>query len=862
MSRLTFTTISLAVLTAITANADQQRWQTTDDYPANRQTQKNQRESYFGLNGTKFFHIPNARNAAVKQRAEWMNELQVYWDRCDLWWHVVNPEPGKFDWSRPDMIFDQLEQWGIQYYPILCYGAAWFDEGRTAPLNEEEMRQFAEYAYQTVKRYRGRAPHWSLWNEPNIENFWKPSPDGAAYAKLMQIVYPKFKAADPQAKLCAPAIAPLGAWDRQFVERMYQAGAKDYFDIFDYHYYHQHAPDQIVPAELDEIKAVMLRYGDQDKPIIVTEAGVSSLAVTDSKLHAAYVVRTQLLALAHGVKRFYYFDLQNWQDDRTEWDTQLGLVKADGTPKPAFHAYKTLVAQIDTHPIIGPLDDRNTDVKQILFYDDHEQQFVIAAWSVGEPLEHQFLTRRDAQVIGPTGERVPVAATTRPDGIASISVKLDDQPRYIRGVARDIYAPQAGVRWSHRLVEIAPGESLPFHLHVDPRLDGEAKIRDVDLPAGLQWDREQKRLTAAADAAPGNHKISAVVEYRSGRNDGAEPMASRLTCNASIRVVPAVDLALHPYLSDGVLKLAATVTAQQARSDADALELVRVVADDEQVMHQQKVGDLQTRAPRDLDLDVDAAALLNAEPQAAWFARYAGRTSDAFRVHPAAVLERPPVIDGDLSDWRGQPGFRIDSREQLFHSGDGMWSPADASAVCWIAFDADAAYFAADVTDNDPMVNPGRPVDMWRGDSLEVFVGVCGPTRRSIINKACEFQIGLGPRVGDDNAPTAFWFHHDQVLTTATVSAKRTENGYTIEAKIPYAAVGAESGAAVQPGAIFALDVNLNDADTDDFAPAGVNRGRRLAWSGGGTNWINPSHYGVGLLVKSDFIGASEAEQD
>jgi len=47
---------------------------------------------------------------------------------------------------------------------------------------------------------------------------------------------------------------------------------------------------------------------------------------------------------------------------------------------------------------------------------------------------------------------------------------------------------------------------------------------------------------------------------------------------------------------------------------------------------------------------------------------------------------------------------------------------------------------------------------------------------------------------------------------------------------------------------LIGLDAAVNDLDRDDWAPAGNEPGRALMWNGTGTNWIDPSGWGMAIL--------------
>ena len=147
-----------------------------------------QYQSYFAINGTKVFHIPNELETTVEKRIKWMQELGVYWDRSDWWWHIIEPEQGRFDFTFPDKVVEFFEKNHIQIYPILNYGAAWW-KNHNAPINDEDFEQFANYVYETVKHFKDHFTYWSVWNEPNILPFWSPEPNVEDYARLLKLSY-------------------------------------------------------------------------------------------------------------------------------------------------------------------------------------------------------------------------------------------------------------------------------------------------------------------------------------------------------------------------------------------------------------------------------------------------------------------------------------------------------------------------------------------------------------------------------------------------------------------------------------------------------------------------------------------------
>ena len=110
-------------------------------------------------------------------------------------------------------------------------------------------------------------------------------------------------------------------------------------------------PSILFPEQLLEARIL---FGA--RPVMITESGYHN-ALNDhsdqpgvSEAAAAkYIPRLFLDAFAHGVARTYLYELLDEAPDPELKDNQLhwGLIRADGTEKPAFHALKNLIAELN-----------------------------------------------------------------------------------------------------------------------------------------------------------------------------------------------------------------------------------------------------------------------------------------------------------------------------------------------------------------------------------------------------------------------------------------------------------------------------------------------------------------------------------
>lgn len=836
MRKFTILSICLLIFTAVSAQDQNNPWERIE------------KETYFGLNGTKVFHIPNQMDV-VDERIEWMHDAGVIWDRADWWWHVIEPEKGRFDFSVPDRILKHMEEKNIQIYPILCYGAAWFD-GYTGPRNEEEIQDFADYVYKTVDRYKDHFTYWSVWNEPNIPNFWSPEPNPDNYARLMELTHKAAKKADPHCKLCAPVLAPLGAWDKAFTERLFQLGAMDWFDVFDYHYYRHHAPENEVPVELADIKAVMRRYGEV-KPIWISETGVSGTKSRkpDYQTQASLVVRNHLLCFAGGVERIFYFDLQNWNDDETEsWDSKLGLVEADGDKKPAYHAYQTLVKEVDFKKFIGRYRRPEEDLEAVLIYDQDRNEYILAAWLTREDEEKIasdiVCEWRDVKIVHPYGD-AEIDAVKKPSlpnkTLRTISVELSRHPRYIHGVHPASYLPEAGVKLMPEKLYINPGEEAEFKVEADSLLkDAKISIVEKNLPEGVIWEEKKGVLKINEDAPEGLRTVSAMAEVKFAAGDSSSKK-TRVEISSDIDILPVVKLDVRPYMQEDNLKVRATIRNQSPWDMKEAVELVR--QEDSSEIAVKRDIELKAGQEKQLIFDVDDETVIDYEKPLSWLLKFGKHHSRPFKITIAEFSEEKPKIDGNLKEWDNIGNIIINEKSQMTRGPEG-WSPEDSSLKAAFRFTPDSVCVAAEVTDDDPIHNPHPPILGWRGDTLELYLGFAGPAKRSVIDKKVDFQVGVAP-TSKEGKPLAFLYHMDKVIEEAEVAAVKTEKGYNIEACIPLSVFGSPE---LKEGDFIGLDMALDDLDKSDFAPAGNIPGTALMWNGNGQNWINPSGWGMAIL--------------
>jgi hypothetical protein len=280
-----------------------------------------------------------------------MKEAGVTWVRMDFLWDEIEPQQGEFDFKKYDAIVETLCRNDLNILGILNYSAAWAaDGGWNCPPRENKL--FVDYAAAVIGHYKDKIKYWEVWNEPDSSTYWQPQDGLKSYCALLKEVYTAAKKVDPGCKILNGGLANGLA----SVNRLYDNGAKDYFDIMNVHFFesplHRNAI-KAVSAYPGLVYKVMSRNGDGGKKIWVTEIGCPGVKGgikvdnwwmgknPSERKQAEWVkeVYTELLKDANVAKVFWAFfrDCQQHWDNGTDY---FGLVRWDFSKKPSFKAYK------------------------------------------------------------------------------------------------------------------------------------------------------------------------------------------------------------------------------------------------------------------------------------------------------------------------------------------------------------------------------------------------------------------------------------------------------------------------------------------------------------------------------------------
>ncbi len=191
-----------------------------------------------------------------------------------------------------------------------------------------------------------------IWNEPNNKSHWDPEidPDWRLFSEMAMAAGQAIKEANPNLPRVLGGISPI---DPGFIDNLKKRGVLDHVDVIavhgfplDWNLWQIHE----WPTKIDEIRAVT------DKPIWVTEVGISTFGAEE--VQAWGLNRTAELLIGQVPKIHWYslYDLPRaWEATTRHREAEgssyyrhfyMGLLREDGTPKPALKEYEKYAAEM------------------------------------------------------------------------------------------------------------------------------------------------------------------------------------------------------------------------------------------------------------------------------------------------------------------------------------------------------------------------------------------------------------------------------------------------------------------------------------------------------------------------------------
>ncbi len=184
-----------------------------------------------------------------------------------------------------------------------------------------------------------------LWNEPNNLSHWDfhVDPDWKMFARMIIAAAKEVRRLNPELTIALGGLSPV---DPNFVKLLGSYGVLDYVDVVAIHGFPldwNHWTIHDWPRKVEEIRSVT------NKPVWVSEAGVSSFGAEEVQVFGLQKTAELLLPLVDRVHWYSLYDLPGtWTATTRHKEAEgsayyrhyyMGLLREDGTPKQAQETF-------------------------------------------------------------------------------------------------------------------------------------------------------------------------------------------------------------------------------------------------------------------------------------------------------------------------------------------------------------------------------------------------------------------------------------------------------------------------------------------------------------------------------------------
>jgi hypothetical protein len=323
--------------------------------------------------------------------------------RDELGWSGVERRRNEYRISEEQTrTFRSAAEMGVQPMLILDYANPLYDDG-DRPRSDEALEGYARYGEYLVRHFGASVRMYEVWNEYDIPigmpAKYRTGGSPQDYVKMLQAVYPRLKAVDPQGVVVGGAPTPGGVRNG-WLEQVVQLGGLQHCDLLSIHSYNYSGRDAARTPEawetwMSEVQQMLRKYNqNQDVPLLVTEMGwpthVGKPHGTEPALSASYLARLYLLGRTLPYLRgIWWYDYQDdgWNPEYNE--DNFGIVRPDLTPKPAYYVMADLAPLIPRSAFLGTLETPDENLRGLLFRLENQEWWAI--WSADDQTRQVLL---------------------------------------------------------------------------------------------------------------------------------------------------------------------------------------------------------------------------------------------------------------------------------------------------------------------------------------------------------------------------------------------------------------------------------------------------------------------------------------
>jgi hypothetical protein len=608
----------------------------------------------------------------------------------------------------------------------------------TAPLTPEGEKYWAEYCRNAVKAYAEENPErterfYQITWEPIVP--WGFSGTDEELIRIYQVAYPAIHQADPKAVVVGPTTSNIER-DTDLLRRLFAKGLGKYLDGFCTHPYTSMPPEYNRFREnILTIKEIIRQYVGRDLPMFATELGYATGEQKENELlQAQGLVRSNLILLGEGYRlsiAFYYHDYlcEAGYGFFYNLNPQINYGTDKIAPKPIVPAYAAMSRLLEGHHSAGVIDWLGQTALGYAY--ERGNEIILALWDYGDSPRTVTLPVGVPQVTVYDWMGNSRQAKTE-KGV--LRIELKPEPVYIAGVAPGLWSSKAvkQITINESRIKTFPGCSVVIRgsvtsatgkafdghliLECDKKLNVEGRTKKEIHVKPQAKEPFEYPFAIPADMIPESYPVSLIL------TEGNTPVAAG---GCVVKVVSPVTLAgVEPFFTAGGnpgLRIKAVEI--QGRDLAGTFD-VRVEGVPESKKKQAfQLGARQERSFELVygDLAVQPFQTYPARVTMTTQAGYTVTTRAPVNFMAAGKLSNAIKMDGDLTEWGKILPIPLEGLPMVNRNPEQYQGNDDLRAEVRFAWDDQALYLAAEVTD-DVYFQDQTGFLTWMGDCIQMDI--------------------------------------------------------------------------------------------------------------------------------------------
>ncbi|MBP3360644.1 MAG: hypothetical protein J6N52_07315 [Clostridia bacterium] len=677
---------------------------------------------------------------------------------------------------------------------------------------------------------------FSTRNEPDLKGT-----DVNEYYRSIEKAYKEMKQVDSRNILIEPALGGTEPACMTWLENMYNAdgqnGAltKTYFDAMDIHLYCkiidgklpglvEGAPEMLL-GKIDEVRELMARHGDADKPLLSTELGWSTytgksyLRIVDRETQRKYLLRGYMHCIAKDLKAVYWYSGIDDGVDETNLEHNLGVIDWFGVPKPAYYGWYILSNVLKDAQYVRAVPYISHPYYGYEFWDEGKNRCITSVWAANEEVKTMTFSTLDKNetellMVGGDGtnQTIPVE-----NGTGRVTISGMPGFIYSKGGIK-IHSADDTFTLRDNTFAVKRGDTVT--LCVDRTSNGAGIAGDLRLKLPEGWS-VLSGTTVEKNASNIEVKLQVPLNTEEKIYDiklqvvsGGNIEASMM---ASVEVVQSLEIKITPYtaqktapeewfvnialenLTDEAMevKIAKIETENFAVDQSKAFETI-VLPPKESEQIQIPITKMPENNTVRLKVSIDAGG-------------YVKKIQRMFNFTASINDGKTPAVDGVISDgeWTSAIPIKVNRQDQAARIAN--WDGEDdLSFTVYNKWDEKNLYLAVDAKDNKH--NPvSSGAEMWQGDSVQFALDV---SRENGTGGTVYHEIGIS--LSDNGFSAWRWTAPEKAqegkLTSAKGEAVRTDGHTVYEIAIPWSDL-MPNRSAPSAGDILGFSILLNDND-------------------------------------------------